>query len=186
MVRTHRDLADAGADPDGEADGAVDASENERFPHVEPIESKIHELTNKVRTEGGGLSPMNTREGVPAVEYDWELSYVARRYSKKMHDEEFFGHVSPEGNDGGDRLEAYNLADDYSYWAENLYTRGIGAIYTVEALAENIVGAWEESDGHRENMRASRMTHEGVGVYMAENGFKATQLLVEAAVEDGE
>jgi hypothetical protein len=30
-----------------------DASENERFPHVELIESKIHELTNKVRTEGG-------------------------------------------------------------------------------------------------------------------------------------
>jgi uncharacterized protein YkwD len=158
----------------------LNASKSERFPNVEPIEWKIHELTNKVRTEGG-LSPMNTREGVPAVKYDRRLAYVARRYSKKMWDEEFFDHVSTDGNDAGDRLAAYNLADDYSYWAENIYGGGASSYYSVESIAETVVRRWENSDEHRENMRRSRVTHEGVGVFVTDEAIRVTQLLVQTA-----
>lgn len=81
------------------------------------------------------------------------LSGVARNHAKDMWERKYFAHVSPDGKDVGDRLQASKV--NYSYAGENL------------ALAPTTVTAHNglmNSKGHRENILDPRFTKVGVGV----------------------
>lgn len=81
------------------------------------------------------------------------LSGVARSHAKDMWERKYFAHVSPEGKNVGDRLQASKVS--YSYAGENL------------ALAPTTVTAHNglmNSKGHRENILDSRFKKVGVGV----------------------
>ena len=43
--------------------------------------------------------------------------------------------------------------------------------YTPEELAGEVVRAWLDSPGHRDNLLAPRYTHEGIGVAFGEDGM---------------
>lgn len=144
-----------------------DASENDDFPKVTPIEKEIHRLTNEAR-KGQNQSLLQWHDG---------LAYVARDHSRDMNDRNFLDHVNPEGEHPWDRAHRYGL--DFDGYRENIAGIGMHDIdqKTVEEIAKKTFMEWKTSDkGHWENLLDERHTHEGIGVYVRETGLTATQM----------
>lgn len=87
------------------------------------------------------------------LEWDKSLVLVAREHAKDMWNRTYFGHVSPEGEDVGDRLRGADIF--YAFAGENL------------ALAPTLTTAHAglmNSEGHRENILEKKFRKVGVGV----------------------
>jgi uncharacterized protein YkwD/uncharacterized membrane protein required for colicin V production len=82
-----------------------------------------------------------------------EIVAVARSHARDMWERKYFGHVSPEGYDVGDRLDQAKVT--YTYAAENL-----ALAPTVTTAHNGLMG----SPGHRENILDPRYKKVGVGV----------------------
>lgn len=107
------------------------------------IESQVIQLTNAQRA----------KYGLPPLAADWELSRVARYKSADMRDKNYFSHTSPTY--GSPFTMMKNFGINYSAAAEN--------IAAGQATPQEVVNAWMNSAGHRQNILDSRMTHIGVG-----------------------
>jgi len=93
------------------------------------------------------------KRGIGVLEWRTEVIPVARAHAKDMWEREYFGHVSPEGEDVGDRLN--NAGISYSTAGENL------------ALAPTISTAHNglmNSEGHRANILEPEFRKVGIGV----------------------
>jgi len=91
--------------------------------------------------------------GVAHLKWRPELVPVARAHATDMWDRSYFGHVSPDGEDVGDRLEKANVS--YQLAGENL------------ALAPTLQTAHNglmNSEGHRRNILDPEFKRMGVGV----------------------
>lgn len=100
------------------------------------------------------------RKNAGVKELVWEptLVPVARTHGTDMWKRQYFGHVSPEGEDVGDRLQKSGIS--YSLAGENL------------ALAPTLNTAHTglmNSEGHRENILEPRFRKIGIGV--VDNGY---------------
>jgi uncharacterized protein YkwD len=78
---------------------------------------------------------------------------VARDHARDMWERQYFGHVSPEGEDVGGRLREADVS--YSFAGENL------ALAPTVATAHN---GLMNSEGHRENILEEGFTQMGIGV----------------------
>ena len=85
--------------------------------------------------------------------FDKNLVPVARSHAKDMWGRKYFAHVSPEGEDVGDRLQKFKIS--YTYAGENL------ALAPTTATAHT---GLMNSKGHRENILDPRFTKLGIGV----------------------
>lgn len=153
--------------PTPEAMTPFDASEYDRIPDVTPIEREIHRLTNEARE----------KHGRDSVKWHGGLAYVARDHSRDMNDRNFINHVNPDGEKPWDRTARYGV--DLTQISENISYVNIPNIdeYTIEEIAKEPFKGWKTSEkGHWENILDEEHTHEGVGVYLTENGVIATQL----------
>jgi uncharacterized protein YkwD/uncharacterized membrane protein required for colicin V production len=106
-------------------------------------ETKMFELVNEERKKRG-IRELTLNEGAIVV---------ARSHAKDMWERKYFGHISPEGEDVGDRLTQANIS--YSFAGENL------------ALAPTVSTAHSglmNSEGHRENILEERFTQLAIGV----------------------
>ncbi len=89
----------------------------------------------------------------------WELTYraelvpVARAHARDMWERDYFGHVSPEGKDVGDRLEEANIF--YFIAGENL------ALAPTTPIAHR---GLMNSPGHRANILSRDFKRMGIGV----------------------
>lgn len=110
---------------------------------VDQIEAAVVELTNKERAKVG-LAPL---------EMDSPLMAAAREKSQDMKDNNYFSHTSPTFGSPFDRLKALGIS--YSAAGENI-AKG-------QRTAEEVVAAWMNSQGHRENILNPNFTHIGVG-----------------------
>ncbi|NRG46173.1 sporulation protein [Bacillus sp. CRN 9] len=123
---------------------------------VSAFEQQVLDLTNKERE----------KNGVPALKLDVELSKVAREKSRDMQSKGYFDHNSPTYGSPFDMMKQFGIS--YSSAGENI---AMG-----QRSPEEVVQAWMNSQGHRENILNANYTHLGVG--HVENGNYWTQMFI--------
>ena len=99
-----------------------------------------------------GLAPVVEAQG---------LTQPSAAYSARMVAENFFAHVAPDGATLVDRLAGADYIERDGDWTvgENI-AWGQGDL----ATARNIVIAWMNSPGHRENILTGEYTEIGIGI----------------------
>jgi len=117
---------------------------------VVSFEKEVIRLVNVERSQNG-LSPL---------EYDWQLSRVARIKSQDMKDNKYFSHTSPTYGSPFQMMKSFGIT--YRSAGENI-ARG-------QATPAAVVKAWMNSSGHRANILNSSFTHIGVG-YVADGKY---------------
>lgn len=112
------------------------------------------------------------REGVPVLKQNEQLALMARRKLVDMFARQYFAHESPTGESAGDLAKAVGY--EYMTVGENLALGGFTS-------SKDVVDAWMNSPGHRENIlkptyteigiAAARGTYEGRRVWIAVQEF---------------
>ena len=120
------------------------------------FEQQVVKLTNAERA----------KQGLAALKVDKELSKVARIKSQDMKDNNYFDHNSPTYGSPFDMMKKFGIS--YSSAGENI-AQG-------QQTPEEVVQAWMNSQGHRENIMNSSFTHIGVGY--VESGNYWTQQFI--------
>ena len=128
----------------------------ESTKQLSEFEQKVVELTNKERS----------KNGLPALKTDVELSKVAREKSNDMMKNKYFSHDSPTYGSPFDMMKQFGIK--YSAAGENI---AMG-----QRTPEEVVKGWMNSDGHRANILNKNFTHIGVGY--VENGNYWTQMFI--------
>jgi uncharacterized protein YkwD len=103
-----------------------------------------------------------TTRGLKALALQGQLSDASLGFSALMVREQFFSHVAPDGTDMVDRLSrAGYIRDNLSGWnvGENIGW-GTGSY----ATPAEMVKAWMDSPGHRENILNKEFREIGIGV----------------------
>ncbi len=120
------------------------------------FEQEVVDLTNQERA----------KQGLPALKIDTELSKVARAKSKDMAANGYFAHNSPTYGSPFDMMKQFGV--NYSTAGENI-AKG-------QRSPQEVVNAWMNSQGHRENIMNAKFTHIGVGY--VEQGNHWTQQFI--------
>jgi uncharacterized protein YkwD len=150
---------------------------------ISQLEQDIHELITQKREEQG-LSFMN---------WDDEITEVARYHSEDMANNDYLDHINLEGEDAGDRLEK-NGVYYYSSYGENIALSDLiesklideeGNLVQINfknqtELARDVVDSWMDSHGHRENILTKKFDMTGIGVARSLNKTKyyVTQVFI--------
>src|SRR5690625_3861386 len=120
------------------------------------FEQQVFELTNQERL----------KNGLNALQVDYELSRVAQEKSRDMQINRYFDHNSPTYGSPFDMMRAYGI--NYRSAGENI-ARG-------QRTPEEVVNAWMNSPGHRANILNSSFTHIGVG-YVEKGNYWTQQFI---------
>ena len=123
---------------------------------VTNYESEVIRLVNEIRV----------KNGLKALETDWELSRVARIKSQDMKDNNYFSHTSPVYGSPFNMIKNFGIS--YKSAAENI-AKG-------QSTPQAVVNAWMNSQGHRANILNSSYTKIGVGY--VQNGKYWTQMFI--------
>ena len=125
------------------------------------IEVAIYQQINQVRQQDG-LTPLKPND---------RLAAVARRYSRRMAEKNFFSHTSTDGSTLVDRVRRGQIS--YHVVGENLF-KGTN----IPQPAQNAVEGWLNSPGHRENILRPVFAETGIGVWKQKNTYYITQLFL--------
>lgn len=98
---------------------------------------------------------------LPTLEEDPELTKIAQIKAEDMANNDYFDHVSPTYG------EPWEMAIEFGYPTNQVGENIAGGYET----AEEVVAAWMESPGHKENILRDSYTHIGVGYAEDEDGF---------------
>ena len=128
----------------------------EEAKSLSEFEQRVVELTNAERT----------KQGLPALKIDTELSKVARIKSEDMQKNNYFDHNSPTYGSPFDMMKKFGIS--YTSAGENI-AQG-------QRTPEEVVQAWMNSAGHRANILNNGFTHIGVGY--VESGNYWTQQFI--------
>ena len=107
------------------------------------IEQQVLDLVNQERSKAG-LKPYSM---------DWELQRVARIKACDMAENRYFSHTSPAYGSPFDMMKQYGIS--YRSAGENI-AQG-------QRSPSEVMQAWMNSTGHRENILKPDFTHLGVG-----------------------
>lgn len=107
------------------------------------IENAVIQLVNQERT----------KDGLPPLTANWELSRVARYKSMDMRDNHYFSHTSPLYGTPFTMIKNFGIS--FSAAGEN--------IAAGQATPQSVVQAWMNSPGHRANILSKTYTQIGVG-----------------------
>ncbi|MBU7594312.1 CAP domain-containing protein [Metabacillus halosaccharovorans] len=119
-------------------------------------EQQVVDLTNQERA----------KQGLPALKVDLDLSKVAREKSLDMQKNNYFSHTSPTYGSPFDMMKQFGIS--YKAAGENI-AKG-------QRTPQEVVNAWMNSSGHRQNILSSNFTHIGVG-YVAEGNYWTQQFI---------
>ncbi|MFB4169096.1 CAP domain-containing protein [Virgibacillus sp. JSM 102003] len=119
--------------------------------------SNVIKLTNQERSNQG-LSPLKAHK---------KLSNVARNKAQDMQSNGYFSHTSPTYGSPFDMMK--NAGVSYQSAGENI-ARG-------QKSPQQVVDAWMNSQGHRENILNENFTHIGVGY--TESGNYWSQMFIQ-------
>ena len=142
-------------------DGVVESSLTHLIVHpgskeTVPLEVEKLVLSGDMVSETEMLKLINKERmtrGLSSLEGSTEVADVARDYARSMWNKKYFGHISPEGGDVGDRLEAADV--EYTFAGENL------ALSPTVPIAHN---GLMNSEGHRANILEEGFSKIGIGV----------------------
>jgi len=127
------------------------------------MESEVRRQINRIRQQ----------QGLVVLRQNDKLSQVARSYSRRMAEQNFFAHVSPQGDTLSDRVKAARIL--YFIVGENLFTST-----NIPQPTTAAVDGWMNSPGHRENILRHEFRETGVGVWKRGNTYYFTQLFMRA------
>lgn len=133
--------------------------------HLAGVASAIFDLANAERR----------KVGLSLLVAEPRLAEIATAHCDDMLARGFFDHVDPDGVDPAERV-----ARGHRQWigtsGENIWMGSGFSTADERALAQQIVRGWMGSKGHRENILRAEFTHLGVGVSIAGDELRATQL----------
>lgn len=150
-----------------------DAVENNN----QEVENNEQEMNDQTEVEDSSLNAFErevfnltnverTKQGLAPLQIDNELSKVAREKSRDMAVNNYFDHNSPTYGSPFDMMRSYGIS--YRTAGENI-AKG-------QRSPEEVVKAWMNSPGHRENILNSNYTHIGVG-YVEQGNFWTQQFI---------
>ena|SRR6476620_4733068 len=113
----------------------IDATKN--------VETSVQQLVNNERSKAG----------LPALQMDWELQRTARVKACDMAQKGYFSHQSPTYGSPFDMMKQFGIS--YRTAGENI-AQG-------QRSPAEVMQAWMNSQGHRENILKREYTHIGVG-----------------------
>lgn len=143
----------------GCSDCALDCTNDATWPTGwREFEDMVIALVNQ-RRAAGATCGTTYHPPVGALAFDPLIRIAARCHSLDMATRDYFAHLSPEGDDVGDRL--YEVGYAWQAAAENL---GGGPLTPAE-----IVAGWMSSPGHCTNIMTATYTETAVG-YVAVDG----------------
>lgn len=116
-------------------------------PAPGPVDSQVRQLVDLVNEHRADI-------GCPALAWNAQVASVAQAHSKDMVRRKYFSHITPDGADPFDRLDAAGV--DYKTAAEN-----IAGGYP---SAETTLKGWLGSPSHRVNLEDCQLTQHGVGL----------------------
>jgi uncharacterized protein YkwD len=124
-----------------------------RLRDIESLEEQCLGEVNRVR-KAYNLAPL---------ELSGELLEVARDYSRRMAEENFFSHNDPEGRTVRERVGGANIR--WRMVGENLaYSNGY-----INPVAASMSG-WMDSPGHRRNILDPDWRQTAIGAWISDNG----------------
>ena len=161
-------LAVAVAGPGDAPGGAVVASADGGDPASHLNETRVERLI------AARANAERLERGLDPLAYDRRLARVGAAHSEDMHERGFVGHENPDGEGLRERYAAFGLDCP---GGENVYHSPNGGLArSPDALADHVVAAWMDSEGHREALLKARFTRQGVGVVGGpEGGVWVTQ-----------
>ena len=142
--------------PDPDASGEEEATaglSSRRISEIESLEQQCLDEINRVRR----------RSGLPRLAFSEELLPVAREYSRRMAEQNFFSHNDPDGRTVRERVDEADIR--WRMVGENLaYSNGY-----VNPVAASLHG-WMESPGHRKNILEPDFSLTAIGVCIKKDG----------------
>jgi uncharacterized protein YkwD len=150
---------------------------------AQKTEINNHKITNTTETPDDFAADDNeifilinaerARNGLNRLFWDEDLADIARDYSKKMADEDFFGHFDSNGQSVVERAKAAKLKH-WSKIGENLFS-----IDGLDKFDGFTVEKWMESTMHRNNILDKDWTTTGIGIVKSASGeFFITQVFI--------
>ena len=126
---------------------------------VQSFENEVIRLVNSERA----------KNGLPALKANWQVSRVARYKSQDMIDRNYFSHTSPTYGSPFRMLESFGIT--FSAAGENI---AMG-----QRTPSEVMNAWMNSPGHRNNILSTSFTEIGVGLAKSANGrYYWTQMFI--------
>jgi len=160
VARGKNDSAHAAKPRDSRPDPAAsvenessERASNRSIREIESLEQQCLDEVNRVRR----------RNRLPQLSIYEELLPVARDYSRRMAEQNFFSHNDPEGRTVRERVEEADIR--WRMVGENLaYSNGY-----VNPVAASLHG-WMDSPGHRRNILDPDFRLTAVGVWIKPDG----------------
>jgi uncharacterized protein YkwD len=117
-------------------------------------ERRIFDLVNRERS----------RARLSSLQWNEQLAYLARGYSRKMAREGFFDHIDTDGNSVVQRAGHARISG-WTKIGENLFL-----CEPIDRFSEFAVRGWMKSASHRRNILDPDWGSTGIGVAFARNG----------------
>ncbi|PAB60441.1 SafA/ExsA family spore coat assembly protein [Anaeromicrobium sediminis] len=123
------------------------------IPNIADVKNLENEVIRLVNVE-------RSKNGLPALKANWQLSRCARYKSQDMINKNYFSHQSPTYGSPFKMMESFGLR--FSSAGENI-AKG-------QRTPQAVMNAWMNSPGHRNNILSKTYTEIGVGLAKDKNG----------------
>ncbi len=123
------------------------------IPSLDGVKAQENEVIRLVNVE-------RAKAGLQALTQNWQLSRVARYKSQDMIDKGYFAHNSPTYGSPFKMMESFGIR--YSAAGENI---AMG-----QQSPAQVMNAWMNSPGHRNNIMSPSFSQIGVGLAKDRNG----------------
>jgi len=179
-----------GAGDDGGVVDVRDRSGAESATDRTPVPSSNSAELDGTRLEylvHRGINERRAAHGESNLSFDTELRSIARYHSTDMARQDYFGHVSPDGETLSDRYHKFGYQCRVPMGGFRYATGGGNVLYTYydapvkmgnhtvrydtpRELARGIVNVWMNSTEHRKNLLKPYWENEGIGIYIEQVG----------------
>ncbi len=123
------------------------------IPSIDDVKSQENEVIRLVNVE-------RSKRGLQLLKANWQLSRVARYKSQDMINKGYFSHTSPTYGSPFKMMESFGIR--FSAAGENI---AMG-----QRSPADVMNAWMNSPGHRNNILSPSFSEIGVGFAKGSNG----------------
>ncbi|MFL6215815.1 MAG: CAP domain-containing protein [Blastocatellia bacterium] len=147
----------------GEEDERNVYTDDDVLSRREPRDARLSEIESLEIQCFNEVNQVRVKVGLMPLEFNEPLLRVAREYSRRMAEENFFSHNDPNGNTVRERVSEANIR--WRVLGENLsYSRGY-----INPVAVSMTG-WMDSPGHRRNLLDRTWRQTAIGAWISNNG----------------
>lgn len=123
------------------------------IPNADSLKTQEDEVVRLVNVE-------RAKAGLPALKANWQAARVGRYKANDMLKNNYFSHISPTYGSPFDMMKSFGL--QFSAAGENI-AKG-------QRTPQEVMSAWMNSTGHRNNILSPSFTEIGVGAAKDKNG----------------